>query len=280
MYSFKESNLSLPTASIGKYTEINMVIKNPQDVDCFFSSIRRVALRRNYSIEVLGVVGGDSIYLLCPPSTGRRPHVLVSAGFHGEEPAGCWGILNFLETANDNLFLQCSISFLPLVNPTGTRQGRRHNEWGENPNIGFCHTPSGRPEPSREGTILVKNIEVLKKYGHDGFLSLHEDIDCTEFYIYTFEKGISPGEFSVALKNTEERFFKPMPDGIFEGGNVTNGIVFNHCDGSFEDLMFHEGIPHTACTETPGRLDFSLRVKANAELVKSFVKFHINKFKL
>ena len=254
-----------------------MLKKNPCDVDHFFSSIRGIATKRDYCVEELGFVGGDPICLLRPRLTKRRPCVLVAAGFHGEEPAGCWGLLNFLETADDNLFLECAISFLPLINPTGIRKGRRYNDWGENPNNGFCHTPSGRPEPSREGKILIENIEVLKKCSRDGFLSLHEDIDCTEFYIYTFEKSNTPGRFSITLKTTEECFFKPKPDGIFEGENLINGIIFNHCDGSFEDLMFHEGIPRSACTETPGKLDFSLRVAANTKIINSFVNFHISK---
>lgn len=259
--------------------QINTLTPDQNDVDYFFSCILKIATKRRYLVETIGFVGKDPIYLLCPRTTTGKQCVLVAAGFHGEEPAGCWGLLNFFEAADDKLFSECAISFLPLVNPTGIRNGNRYNNWGENTNNGFCHTSSGIPEPSREGEILIENIQKLKTIGRDGFLSLHEDIDCTEFYIYTFEKNDLPGEFSAAMKSAEEVFFKPMPNGVLEGGIIQDGIIFNHCDGSFEDLMFHEGIPRTACTETPGKLDFSLRVEANAAIIKSFVNYHINLLK-
>lgn len=251
---------------------------DPHDIDRFVSSILGIATQRHYHIEALGFVEKEPIYLISPQSTKNKPCVLVAAGFHGEEPAGCWGLLNFLETAEDKLLSECAISFLPLVNPTGARVGKRLNTWGENPNSGFCHTSSGSPAPSREGKILIENIQKLKKAGRDGFLSLHEDIDSNEFYIYTFENSNAPGEFSVAMKNAEETFFKPMPNGILEEGALCDGIIFNHCDGSFEDLMFHENVPRTVCTETPGKLNFLLRVEANTAIIKSFVNYHINIF--
>jgi hypothetical protein len=42
---------------------------------------------------------------------------------------------------------------------------------------------------------------------------------------------------------------------------------------------FHgnETAPFTACTETPGKEDFNLRVKANLALIKSFIRF-LNNF--
>lgn len=236
-------------------------------------------LRRRLAVETrrlglepveLGVVADEPIVLLRAPPGRAGPRLLVAAGFHGEEPAGCWGILRFLERSAD---LVASMSFLPIVNPTGIRAGRRVNDWGENPNAGFCHPELGRPDPSREGAILMRHADLLTELGRDGFVSLHEDIEEREFYLYTFEESAAPGPFSAALVDVERRFFSPKPDGVVEGATVRGGVIFRHCDSSFEDLLFHRGVPRTACTETPGLEPFARRVEANCAIVERVLEF-------
>ena len=116
---------------------------------------------------------------------------------------------------------------------------------------------------------------MLKSLAKDGFLSLHTDIEVAQFYLYTFESADMPGAFSEALRKEAARFFEPHPDGILEGGLVRNGIMFRHCDGSFEDLLFHEGIRRTACTELPGLVGANRHIEANASIIAAFVKFAI-----
>jgi hypothetical protein len=122
----------------------------------------------------------------------------------------------------------------------------------------------------------MEHLPMLKTLAKDGFLSLHTDVEIGRFYVYTFENADRPGAFSEALRNEEARFFEPHPDGILEGGVVRNGIMFRHCDGSFEDLLFHEGIPRTACTETPGLVGANRQIEANASIITAFVRFAIH----
>lgn len=235
----------------------------------------QLASKRGFLVQKLGVVEKDPILLLTLKQFVKGPNLLIAAGFHGEEPAGCGGVLRFLETAPQELINRANLSFLPLVNPTGFRFGIRVNYWGEDPNRGFCHTKSGRPEPSKEGLILMKHLSILRSLAKDGFLSLHEDVEQSQFYIYTFENANAPGPFSETLRSEEAKFFSPYPDGILEGGLVRNGIIFRHCNSSFEDLLFHEGVHRTACTETPGLFDINKRVEVNARIIATFVTFAI-----
>jgi predicted deacylase len=226
--------------------------------------------------EELGKIGSYPLLLLTPKQMVDGPNLMIAAGFHGEEPAGCWGILQYLGTLADDNLPRANISFLPLVNPTGFREGRRVNDWGENPNRGFCHTDSGVPEPTREGQILLDNLSRFRILAKDGFVSLHEDSDQKRFYIYTFEKGPRAGDFSEALRRAEAKLFEPCPDGEVEGSIVQNGIVYCECDGSFEDLLFHEGVPRTACTETPALLDINQRIAGNVNIIRAFVDFAVS----
>lgn len=245
------------------------------NITVFTEKLHHLASKRKFNIENLGKVEDDSILLLLPERVVKGPKLLVAAGFHGDEPAGCWGILQFLEENYLRFSRNFNISFLPLVNPSGFRHGSRINEWQENPNGNFCHTTSGKPEPSREGRILLDHLDQLKFLATDGFVSLHEDFEQNRFYLYTFEQTENPGKFSQALYAELRRFFEPVPDGIVEGVKVVDGIVFHNCDGSFEDFLFHEGIPRTACTETPGLLDIKKRIEANSSIIAGLINLTI-----
>lgn len=241
-----------------------------EDFDVLVSRLSAVSKDRGLGLSELGEVDGFPLVLLSPPPSDR-PNVLIAAGFHGEEPAGCWGLLHFLEHRFPS---KVNLSVLPVVNPTGIRLGTRLNVYGQNPNCGFCHTSD---EPSVEGKILLQSLDKLLPLASDGFLSLHEDIDETRFYLYTFEHLESPGDFTKSLVQIEREFFEPLPDGLLhEGGKVVDGAIFNCCDGSFEDLLFHRGVPRTACTETPGKLDFYLRTAANAAIAETFCRVASN----
>ncbi len=253
-----------------------LAVADPRNVDLLLCQLEATAARRGLEIRNLAHSNHYPLLLLLPSGFSAKPNLCIAAGFHGEEPGGCWGLLSFMETAPEEYFKACNLSFLPVVNASGIRSGERFNNRGENPNSGFCHHELNGASPSQEGRILLKNLPLLVQCARDGFLSLHEDVDCTEFYLYTFERSDSPGLFSKRLREAEACFFPPQPDGVIEGSKVLDGIIFRHCDGSFEDRLFHEGVPRTACTETPGKLDFPIRVKANSAITESFVRFHLD----
>jgi hypothetical protein len=242
---------------------------SPADVAQLIRELTEWSHKRNLSVTPLGRVGEDAILLLLPRDVFDTPNILIAAGFHGEEPAGCWSILRFLKTAPEELVRRANVSFLPLVNPTGMRVGRRYNDWEENPNRGFCPSSADQLQPSREGQILIESL------ARDGFLSLHEDVDQQGFYLFVYGEGKTPGPLARTLHQTESRFFAPCPDGPIEDDFVCGGIAEARCDGTFEDYLFHQGVPRTACTETPGALAADRRVAANVALITAFVGYVI-----
>ncbi|MFH1462888.1 MAG: M14 family metallocarboxypeptidase [Pseudomonadota bacterium] len=246
----------------------------PSDVASLLRGFRAQAQRRGLCVVELGRVGPFPVLLLEPdhPVAGA-PCLLLAAGFHGDEPAGCWGLLELLRGAPEELFHKANLSFLPVVNPTGLAVGRRGNDQGENPNRGYCPPCDDQAEPSREGRILLEHLPHLLEAGRLGFLSLHEDGEREQFYLYTYEQGEAPGAFTEALRQAEEAFFPCLPDGEVAGSPVRHGVIFRECDGSFEDLLFHDGVPVAAVTETPGRRDFATRVRANRAIAEAFVRY-------
>lgn len=242
----------------------------------FYAKLNRTVGRAGLIAKTLGEIEHFPLVFLKPAALlPQVPCILIAAGFHGDEPASVWGVLRFMEEHLPALCESINISFLPLVNPTGFAAGHHLNSAGQDPNRGFCHTQSGNFEVSHEGTILIRHINELRSAAKHGFISLHEDYEEVSYYLYTFEPSQCPGEMSLTLRDTLSNFFPQHPDGELEGGRVQDGIMFNKCDGSFEDYLFHEGVPCTACTETPGLVPLEARIQANAEIAKSFAKYII-----
>ena len=246
--------------------------------DRFCKELDLVACNGYFNLKKLGIVADLPLYLLETANPQpHRPSVLIAAGFHGDEPAGVWASLIFAKNFHRMSYHEyANVSILPLVNPTGFCAITRTNYRGQDPNRGYCHTASGIPEVSSEGDILISNSEHLKRCSSDGFISLHEDWEETRFYLYAFERTSQPDCLSQTLREVEARFFDKYPDGEVEGAEVNDGVVFCACDGSYEDYLFHCGIPRTACTETPGKLGLQLRIRANIELIKAFVGLAID----
>jgi predicted deacylase len=235
-----------------------------------------LAGRDRWQADVLGTVGADALRLLRRPAlVDGAPRLLIAAGFHGEEPAGVWGVLDFFERADAALLDRLDLAVLPLVNASGFRAGRRFNDWGENPNRGFGGDgASDAAAPSLEGRLLLQHAPRLRALGADGVLSCHEDVKQTRHgYVYSLERSDAPGAFSRALLTANARVFPVLPDGEVDGNPVRGGIVFNRYDGSFEAWMMEQGVARAACVETPGQAPIGERIAAQSAMVEAFVRF-------
>ncbi len=236
----------------------------------------KVCGEHGWWMKNLGTVGDKPIWFITNqwnPADDAYPSLLIVSGFHGEEKAGPWGILEWLKLGKDP---NVSLSFIPVVNPVGFNLGKRYNTWGEKSNDGFIH--GGKL--SEEGKILMKHKDLLIASSGSGMLSLHEDITVKEYYVYTFEKTREPGKFTCGLlEELGKHFDKPLngvnvwTDAEDPGPFVVNGVVYKHCDGTFEDWLFHEGSARTAVTETPAfHTQFQRRVKATTKVIDKFVQ--------
>jgi hypothetical protein len=240
------------------------------DWDRYHDRLLAVASRRGLGVEDLAPSGLAPLLLLSSPAPDETaPRVLIGSGFHGEESAGPWGVLTFLESVEDALLAGISLAVLPLVNVSGFRAGRRFNDLGENPNRGYL---PGNEAPSREGRVLLTHGDRLRDAARDGLLACHEDILLSHCYIYGMERLDAPGEFSRGLLQANASFFAIHPDGEVDGCPVRDGIVFNHEDSSFESWLLHEGTHRAACVETPGQQPIAERIAAQVAMMRFFVK--------
>lgn len=244
------------------------------DWPAFQRRLLALCATRGFVPEILGYTDDQPIYLLTRTSSNEKARqILIASGFHGEEPAGPWGLLHALETLDATLLEAVNLAALPLVNVSGFSQGRRLNHKGENPNRGFLPFLDGAPA-SEEGDILMRHHALLARLGRDGALCCHEDAARRQAYIYANEHCELPGALTRSLRDCNAGFFPLHADGVIDGCTVSDGIVFNHPDSSFEAWLFAHGSDRTYCTETPGQCAFEDRLLANAAMVKAFVAFH------
>lgn len=239
-------------------------------------------------LRVLGEVGNHQIWLVRTRESANHslPRLLIAGGFHGEERGGPLAILQWLENFDVNA-LKADVSFIPIANPEAFDEGKRYNTKNEKSNCGFCHPESG-DKPSKEGVILMRHMPFLKMLAKDGFLSLHEDVGSKEFYLYTFERTDEPTKFTKDLRSELAKHFEKALDGEVIHSDATNqakdkkvmakdGVVFKLCDGSFEDWLFHEGVPRCAVSETPGSgIELKRRVDAGEAMINKFVQLSID----
>jgi hypothetical protein len=251
----------------------------------FLSNLFHVVGERKLWLTTLGRTGRQYIFLVrdALELDDEKPNLLIAAGFHGEEIAGPWAILKWIDQAPDEYFEKANLSFLPCVSPVAFNRGARYPR-KEKTNAGFCYPAikdrNGKPEkPSVEGKILLANMDTLGLLAKDGFLSLHEDDSAKEFYIYAYNRGFFDKWFADAMRDEEVLYFSRMKDGTPVNENhdpmavVEDGIIYNHHDGSFEDMLVTKGISVRAIvTETPAQgIALEKRVEAGAALISKFI---------
>ncbi len=239
-------------------------------------ALKRLGASRAYDISSFGKIGAFDLYYFCKPEKidPDKKKILIAGGFHGDEPAGSWGIVRFLETANDADLNGANLCFLPLVNPTGFASNRRENDWHEDPNQGFG---TDGKTPSHEGLLLLAHLDELLKAASDGFLSLHEDPEVQKGYVWTNEPAEkAPTAFTTGLRDVVSRHFEifsgdmPHRGGSFE---IKDGIGFNCVDNSFESLLIKNGVPRAAATESPAdsAVPVKERIRCNKDLIRAFI---------
>jgi predicted deacylase len=232
----------------------------------------RASDRHSLTMKTLGTVNGLPILFLQPTTINpKKPRVLIAAGFHGNEIAGPIGLGLYLSKAKE---LPCNVSFLPMTNPTGFMINTRLNTEGRSPNDGWIH----ENELSEEGSIIMGHMDEILPATRDGFLTLHEDPDHDEFYLYVMSEKI-PENMIQSLFEVGGRFFSVMENGTYTQKqeslvgtvHIEKGLVLNCHDGTFEDYLSHRGVPQTFCTETPMTGDLDKRILATVGLIETFL---------
>lgn len=195
-----------------------------------------------------------------PPSilnAQRSTRLYLSAGIHGDEPAGPLAMLRLLET--DAWPHEFELWALPCLNPTGFLLNRRENAAGVDLNRDYRH-----PETAE---VRAHVTWLARQPAFDVTLCLHEDWEARGFYVYE----LNPDNRPSPAPHIIEGLAKVCPidrSEVIENRPASGGIIRPNLDPRTrpqwpEAFYLLQNKTRLSCTlEAPS--DFPLAVRVNA----------------
>jgi hypothetical protein len=152
---------------------------DPLDFAQRFASAAR---NHGFRAEPLTEVSGVPLVAYTKHTPGPRPHIYVSSGIHGDEPATPDSLLHMLEAG---LFDTRATWFLcPLLNPSGYLRGTRENDAGIDLNRDYLDLRSHE---------ISAHVGWLRRQPRfDLAFCLHEDWEARGFYLYELNPEARP----------------------------------------------------------------------------------------
>jgi len=149
-----------------------------------------------------------------PAKTQNPFRIYISAGIHGDEPAGPLAVRQLLQ---DNLWpAEVSIWICPCLNPSGFTLNRRENSEGLDLNRQYL-------EPTAPETLA--HMAWLKAQpDFDLCLCLHEDWESHGFYVYELNPDNRPS-LAQAIVDRVADVCPVDPSEIIEGRPAEKGII-------------------------------------------------------
>lgn len=222
-------------------------------------------------IQVLNIGrlrSGYPVYLLSFGTGDKK--VILSAGVHGDEPAGVEVILRFLEirrkgvakrTGEKDLrgIKQCDkeyqFTILPCTNPTGYERGTRENATGVDLNRRF-----GSKDPPEEVAIIQ---DALKGRKFDLHFDFHEDIDGEGFYLYEVPREGGNHLAEKIIQSISRKYpidLRERIDGFPNCGGIICPFPLMRSNLPLPLYIYLQGTGHCLTIETPTKFPLEERV--------------------
>jgi hypothetical protein len=230
----------------------------------FLPAFERAAVSAGFVSEIFAETDcGPMIAWLCP-GAGRR--IYLSAGMHGDEPAGVLALLELMESgyfSAENDWVIC-----PALNPTGLSVGTRENADGMDLNRDYRALQS-REVKAHAAWLAAREVPSL-------FLSLHEDWESAGFYFYEINLGMDDPEVAQRILEAVKPWF-PAESGPEIDGHATRepGWIFHQAEADEPDgwpeaiYLAKLGCERSLTFETPSSAELSQRVAAHCAAIKA-----------
>ena len=235
----------------------------PNDYEPLAARMRASRLGR-YESDVLATVGGHPVYILrSGPARGGRPRLVLSAGTHGDEPAGVEAVLRLLE-GEDPTLASFDWVALPCINPTGSAAGTRENGAGIDINRSFEN------DAAIEARVVKR---ALGDAAFDLFIECHEDLEATAFYM--FECGDGRSALGSRVMADVAQVCPVSHASEIDGMRALEGVIqvdeafARHGHRSMALYMWRFHARRVLTCEAPGSLPFEQRVTAHMTAIRS-----------
>ncbi len=223
--------------------------------------LQRAGEATGFAVEAFGQINDRPLLGMTratsQPSADTR-HIYLSAGIHGDEPAGPQALLELLE--EDALPRAHHYYICPLLNPHGLAHGTRENAAGVDLNRDYRDFAS--EEIRAHARWIERHISQL-----DCAIHLHEDWESRGFYLYELNFSNQPGYADRILAATA-KYLPTETATEIDGTAARDGVIRPETlpeieEGHPEAIYFQQkfgGLNYTL--ETPSSRDFRKRVEA------------------
>jgi len=229
---------------------------------------RILARERHWEIESLGEFSGYAVLAIRTfvQQEKDRPLVLISAGIHGDEPAGPAALFHFSAQAPE-WFEQFHFVMLPCLNPWGLVNNSRFDEQGID--LNRCFHQKRHP-------FIRAWKQLMQRCGpFDLAITLHEDYDGEGIYLYELVKG--RWKWGEKLMASAAKIIPVESRKIVDGRRQRAGLLRPRMDlprlaamGHPEAVaLFLEYSSRVYTFETPSEWDLGRRVAAHRCFMRS-----------
>ena len=202
----------------------------------------------SYSLEQFLFVG--------PRGGGDYFRVGIFAGVHGDETAGVFAAIQFLQelARNPEIARGYEIYLYPLCNPSGFEDGTRHSRKGNDLNREFW---TGSRDP--EVQLLERQIRTLR---FDGLISLHADDESNGLYAFALGAQVTQHVVEPALTAAEKIVPRNL-DATIDNFTARNGLIRKGYPGMLCAAPEASPRPFEIVFETPRHADLEKQIEAN-----------------
>jgi hypothetical protein len=176
------------------------------DYAVVFDRWSHLAKKGGFTASVIADIEGYKL-LGIQTAPANKPIFYLSAGIHGDEPAGVWALLEWCET-NLQWLKSSACHILPCINPWGFVRNKRCGPFGNDLNRTF----QSNRDPFIAGWKMFIGLTRFRRA-----VTLHEDFDARGIYAYQLGgKSIS------TLENALKYCAKVIP---LEARTITDGMT-------------------------------------------------------
>lgn len=193
-------------------------MSNRAEIEGIISDLEKAAVAANFKVFVYGKVAGYRLlgFVRRASEHNESPRrIYLSAGIHGDEPAGPLALLELLRS--DALPRHHEFTICPLMNPTGFEAGIRENAAGVDLNRDYTGFTTSEIAEHRDW--LHENLS-----RPDLSVHLHEDWEARGFYLY--ELNFSQQEsFAASILRAVAPFLPIESAEVIDGRPAKDGVI-------------------------------------------------------
>lgn len=214
---------------------------------------------KGFKCEAFARISGYEHFALTRRGTGSGSQIYLSAGIHGDEPAGCLAILHLLrnlEFDEHNDWFLC-----PALNPQGLSNNTRENADGVDLNRDYRWPVSAEVKAHIRWLAGTPPCRL--------YLSFHEDWEAEGFYLYELSNCAAPSIARPILRAAGAVMPLEQKAVVDEHPLASPGYIAHPPEADdpehWPEAIYHlSRSPHLSYTfETPSRRPMKVRVAAH-----------------